>query len=219
MLSWPKLNRSGVVDVAARTSIFSGRMMRAGDSPAAIANVPNIITVVRILLVPLFLWLLLSDAGELGLARYLAAVLFIVAIATDALDGYLARSRNLVTDLGKILDPIADKALVGSALVGLSLLGELWWWVTIVILVRELGITVYRFIALRDRVIAAGASGKAKTMAQAIAVSMLLLPLWVLVGTWYLWLGWAVMGVALALTIYSGAEYLVAAWRLGRAQR
>ena len=202
--------------MAARTSIFSGRIFRSGDTPAAIANVPNIITVVRILLVPLFLWLLLSDAGELGLARYLAAVLFIVAIATDSLDGYLARSRNLVTDLGKILDPIADKALIGSALVSLSLLGELWWWVTIVILVREFGITVYRFIALRDRVIPAAASGKAKTMAQAIAVSLLLLPLWDLVGTWYLWLGWVVMGVALALTIYSGAEYLVAAWRHGR---
>ena len=198
-------------------SIFSGRMLRAGDGPAAIANVPNIITVVRILLVPVFLWLLLSDAGELGLARYLAAVLFVVTIATDALDGHLARSRNLVTDVGKVLDPIADKALIGSALIGLSLLGELWWWVTIVILVRELGITVYRFIALRDRVIPAGASGKAKTMAQAIGVSLLLLPLWVFVGTWYLWVGWAVMAIALALTIYSGVEYLVAAWRLGRA--
>ena len=198
-------------------SIFSGRMLRAGDGPAAIANVPNIITVVRILLVPVFLWLLLSDAGELGLARYLAAVLFVVTIATDALDGHLARSRNLVTDVGKVLDPIADKALIGSALIGLSLLGELWWWVTIVILVRELGITVYRFIALRDRVIPAGASGKAKTMAQAIGVSLLLLPLWVFVGTWYLWVGWAVMAIALALTIYSGVGYLVAAWRLGRA--
>ena len=198
-------------------SIFSGRMLRAGDGPAAIANVPNIITVVRILLVPVFLWLLLSDAGELGLARYLAAVLFVVTIATDALDGHLARSRNLVTDVGKVLDPIADKALIGSALIGLSLLGELWWWVTIVILVRELGITVYRFLALRDRVIPAGASGKAKTMAQAIGVSLLLLPLWVFVGTWYLWVGWAVMAIALALTIYSGVGYLVAAWRLGRA--
>jgi CDP-diacylglycerol---glycerol-3-phosphate 3-phosphatidyltransferase len=198
---------------------FSGRVFAKGDGPVSIANVPNIITVVRILFVPVFVWLLLADAGELGLGRYLAGILFIVAIATDALDGYLARSRNLVTDLGKILDPIADKALIGSALVALSLLGELWWWVTILILVREVGITVYRFIALKDRVIPAGTAGKAKTIAQAIAVSLLLLPFWVQLGQWYLWLGWGVMGLAFALTIYSGVEYLVVAWRLGRAEK
>jgi CDP-diacylglycerol---glycerol-3-phosphate 3-phosphatidyltransferase len=198
---------------------FSGRIFAKGDGPASIANVPNIITVVRILFVPVFVWLLLSDAGELGLGRYLAGILFIVAIATDALDGYLARSRNLVTDLGKILDPIADKALIGSALVALSILGELWWWVTILILVREIGITVYRFIALKDRVIPAGTAGKAKTIAQAIAVSLLLLPFWVQLGQWYLWLGWGVMGLAFALTIYSGVEYLVVAWRLGRTEK
>lgn len=202
-----------------RTSIFSGRIFAKGDTPSAIANVPNIITVVRILLVPLFVFWLLADAGELGLLRYLAVALFIFAIATDSLDGYLARSRNLVTDLGKILDPIADKALVGAALIGLSMLGELWWWVTAVILAREIGITVYRFIALRDRVIPAGTSGKAKTIAQAVAVSLVLLPLWTLLGDWYLWLGWVAMGIALVLTLYSGAEYLVAAWRLGRPKR
>lgn len=203
--------------MTARSSIFSGRIFSKGDTPAAIANVPNIITVVRILLVPLFLVWLLVDAGELGLLRYLAAALFVVAIATDSLDGHLARSRNLVTDLGKLLDPIADKALIGAALVGLSMLGELWWWVTIVILAREIGITVYRFIALRDRVIPAGTSGKAKTIAQAIALSLMLLPLWTLFGDWYRWLGWFAMGIALLLTLYSGAEYLVAAWRLRRA--
>ncbi len=202
--------------MTARPSIFSGRIISKGDSPSAIANVPNIITVVRILFVPVFLVVLLTDAGALGTGRYVSAILFVVLIATDSLDGHLARSRNLVTDLGKLLDPIADKALIGSALVALSLLGELWWWVTIVILVREIGITVYRFIALRDRVIPAGTAGKAKTVAQAIAVSLLLLPLWVSLGEWYHWAGWVVMGVAFALTVYSGIEYLVAAWRVGR---
>jgi CDP-diacylglycerol---glycerol-3-phosphate 3-phosphatidyltransferase len=200
-------------------SVFSGRVIAKGDGPVSIVSVPNLITVVRILLVPVFLWLLLSDAGELGVARFAAGIAFIVFIATDALDGHLARSRNLVTDLGKILDPIADKALIGAALVGLSILGELWWWVTILILLREVGITVYRFIALKDRVIPAGTAGKAKTIAQAIAVALLLLPFWVQLGQWYLWLGWGVMGIAFGLTIYSGIEYLVAAWRIGRAQR
>jgi CDP-diacylglycerol---glycerol-3-phosphate 3-phosphatidyltransferase len=197
--------------------IFRGRIFAKGDTPSAIANVPNIITVVRILFVPVFVWVLLADAGELGGLRYVAAIMFVVLIATDSLDGFLARSRNLVTDMGKLLDPIADKALIGAALIGLSILGELWWWVTILILVRELGITVFRFIALKDHVIAAGVAGKAKTIAQAIAVSLLLLPLWPIVGEWYLWLGWGVMGIAFVLTIYSGVEYLVAAARAGRA--
>ncbi len=194
----------------------TGRILRRGDSPASNANIANIITVVRILLAPLFVWMLLADNGELGALRYAAAALFVFAIVTDALDGYLARSRNLVTDLGKILDPIADKVLVGAALVALSLLGELWWWVTIVILVREFGITVYRFVALRDRVIAADWAGKVKTVAQAVGVSLLLFPFWVALGDWYLWLGWIVIGIALMLTVYSGIEFLVKASRSGR---
>ena len=194
----------------------TGRIISRGDGPASKANIANIITVVRILLAPVFVWMLLADNGELGALRYAAAALFVFAIVTDALDGYLARSRNLVTDLGKILDPIADKVLVGAALVALSLLGELWWWVTIVILVREFGITVYRFIALRSRVLAADWSGKLKTVAQAVGVSLLLFPLWAVLGDWYLWLGWIVIGIALALTVYSGIEFLVKASRSGR---
>ena len=194
----------------------TGRIISRGDTPASNANIANIITVVRILLAPVFIWMLLADDGELGPLRYAAAALFVIAIVTDSLDGYLARSRNLVTDLGKILDPIADKVLIGAALVALSLLGELWWWVTIVILVREFGITIYRFAALRNRVIAADWSGKLKTVVQAVAVSLLLFPFWVQLGDWYHVVGWVLIGVALALTVYSGIDFLGKAWRSGR---
>ena len=190
-----------------------GRFLRNGEGAASNANIANLITIARILLAPLFVYLLLLDAGELGPIRIVAGVLFIVAIATDGLDGHLARSRNLVTNLGIILDPIADKVLIGGALVTLSILGELWWWVTIVILLRELGITVYRFVALRDRVIPASRGGKAKTMAQAIAISLALLPLWLVFGEWVHWVNWVAMGIAFALTVYSGLDYLVKAYQ------
>ncbi|MEP6480368.1 MAG: CDP-alcohol phosphatidyltransferase family protein, partial [Rhodoglobus sp.] len=119
-----------------------GRVARNGDTPASTGNVANIVTVVRIFMAPVFIWLLLADKGELGAVRWVAAVIFVVAIVTDTVDGILARRQNLVTDFGKILDPIADKVLTGGALVALSILGELWWWVTIVILIREFGITI-----------------------------------------------------------------------------
>ena len=193
-----------------------GRVASHGETPASNGNVANIITVARILLAPVFIWLLLSDAGQMGVLRYVAAGLFILAIATDSLDGHLARRQNLVTDVGILLDPIADKVLIGGALVALSILGELWWWGTIVILVREFGITIFRFIALRDRVIPASFAGKVKTVVQAVAVSLFLVPLWTFLGEWVHWVNWIVMGVAFALTVYSGVEYLVAAWRLRR---
>jgi CDP-diacylglycerol--glycerol-3-phosphate 3-phosphatidyltransferase len=197
-------------------ALLSGRVFTRGDTPASYANIANIITVVRILLAPVFVWLLLADDGSFGPLRFVAAGLFIVAIVTDSLDGYLARSRNLVTNIGIILDPIADKVLIGGGLVALSILGELWWWVTIVILLREFGITIFRFLALRDRVIPASVGGKAKTWVQAIAISLFLVPVWLLFGEWVFWLNYAVMGLALALTVYTGLDYLVKAWRLGR---
>ena len=187
---------------------MKGRVASNGDTPASTGNVANIVTVARILLAPVFIWLLLWDGGELGVIRYVAAALFIVAIATDSLDGQLARRRNLVTDVGIILDPIADKVLIGGALVALSILGELWWWVTIVILVREFGITIFRFIALRDRAIPASIAGKAKTIVQSVAVSLFLVPLWTLLGDWVHVVNWIAMGLALPLTVYSGIEYL-----------
>ena len=177
-------------------------------------NVPNLFTVVRILLAPVFIWMLLAANGPEDSLRWVAAVLFVIAIATDGIDGMIARRHNLVTDLGKILDPIADKILTGSALVCLSILGELPWWVTIVILVREIGITVFRFVMLRDRVIPASRGGKLKTVAQSVSISLALLPFWLVFGEWVHWLNTATMTIALVLTVVSGLDYLVSAWRL-----
>jgi len=177
-------------------------------------NLPNLITVVRILLAPVFIWMLLADGGSDGALRWAAAVLFILAIATDGIDGAIARKYNLVTDLGKLLDPIADKILTGGALVCLSILGELPWWVTIVILLREVGITVFRFVMLRDRVIPASRGGKLKTLAQSVAISLALLPLWLVFGDVPMhWVNTIAMSIAFILTVVSGIDYLVAAWR------
>jgi CDP-diacylglycerol--glycerol-3-phosphate 3-phosphatidyltransferase len=186
-----------------------GRIARSGDTPASNGNVANIITVVRILLAPLFIWMLLDDAGDLGTIRYLAAALFIIAIVTDSVDGLLARRQNLVTDFGKILDPIADKVLIDGALVSLSILGELWWWVTIVIMVREIGITVFRFVIIRTRVVPASRGGKLKTVFQAVAISLYLVPTWLLLGDWMHWVNAVVMAIALVLTVVTGVQYLV----------
>ena len=203
------LNPSDPPVPAKRPNPMRGRVARAGDTPASTGNVANIITVVRILMAPVFIWLLLEDDGKLGYLRYIAAGLFLLAIVTDTVDGILARRQNLVTDFGKILDPIADKVLIGGALVALSILGELWWWVTIVILIREFGITIFRFAVIRTRVIPAVASGKLKTVMQAVAISLLLFPFWTLVGEWEHWLGGVVMAVALVLTVVSGIDFVV----------
>jgi CDP-diacylglycerol--glycerol-3-phosphate 3-phosphatidyltransferase len=149
----------------------------------------------------------------------LAAGLFLLAILTDAVDGFLARDRNLVTDQGKLLDPIADKVLIGGALIGLSILGELPWWVTAIILVREVGITVWRFVALRDHVIPAGILGKIKTWVQAIAISFALVPFPSLFGEWMNVVNFVLMSAAVLLTLVSGVEYLWQAWRADRLKR
>ncbi|HEU4808044.1 MAG TPA: CDP-diacylglycerol--glycerol-3-phosphate 3-phosphatidyltransferase [Homoserinimonas sp.] len=195
---------------------LQGRFVRLGDTPASNGNLANLITVVRILLAPLFFWLLFVDDGELGLIRYAAAGLFVLAIATDSVDGILARRQNLVTDLGKILDPIADKLLTGGALVCLSILGELAWWVTAVILVRELGITAYRMAVLRNRVIPASRGGKLKTILQAVAIAFFLTPLWTFLGDWMHWVNGVLMTAAVIATLVSGVDYLVKAVGLGR---
>jgi CDP-diacylglycerol--glycerol-3-phosphate 3-phosphatidyltransferase len=182
-------------------------------------NVPNVITVVRILLAPLFVWMLLADAGDDGWLRWAAAVLFVLAIATDGVDGAIARRNNLVTELGKLLDPIADKVLTGGALIALSILGELPWWVTIVILVREVGITVYRFVVIRQGVIAASRGGKLKTIVQSVAISLALFPLWTLFGDWVYWVNGIVMTIAVILTVVTGLDYLWQAWKGRRARR
>jgi len=182
-------------------------------------QLPNAITIVRIFCAPIFLWMLLADAGADGALRWWAAVLFIVAIATDGIDGYLARKYEIVTDLGKLLDPIADKALTGCAFVGLSILGELPWWVTILVLVREIGVTVHRLIVASNHVVAAAWMGKLKTVAQAVALSLALLPLWTIVGDWIHVVNTVAMWIAVLLTVASGVDYVVTEVRGARASR
>jgi CDP-diacylglycerol--glycerol-3-phosphate 3-phosphatidyltransferase len=184
-------------------------------------NVPNALTAFRIVLVPVFAWMLLAHPDEPGW-RLLTAGVFTLAILTDSLDGYLARRHNLVTKFGKLADPIADKALTGMALVCLSIIGELWWWATIVILVREWGITILRFAMLRYGVMAAGRGGKIKTFVQAIAIILYLLPLASL-ATWSPVLATVtttvavvVMLAAVLLTVVSGLDYVREAIRLRR---
>ncbi len=210
---------SSVADSKDRSYSMRGRVVRAGETPASSGNLANIITVVRILLAPLFVVLLVLDGGDDGPLRIAAAVLFIVAIATDGVDGMLARRRNLITDLGILLDPIADKLLTGAALVMLAVLAELPWWVVIVILVREWGITLYRFMVLRDRVVPASRGGKLKTVVQAVAISFALVPFWQWFGEWVHIVNTVLMSAAVVLTVITGVDYLVQAWRLNRAKQ
>ena len=182
-------------------------------------QLPNTITIVRIFMAPVFLWMLLVDGGADGALRWWAAVLFIVAIATDGIDGWIARRYEIVTDLGKLLDPIADKVLTGFAFIGLSILGELPWWITIVVLIREIGITVYRFVVVSDHVLAAAWMGKLKTLAQGLALSLALLPLWTLVGDWIFWVNGVTMTIAVLLTVASGIDYVLTEVRGARRGR
>jgi CDP-diacylglycerol--glycerol-3-phosphate 3-phosphatidyltransferase len=183
-------------------------------------QLPNAITIARILCAPVFLWMLLVDGGADGPLRWWAAVLFIVAIATDGIDGYIARRYEIVTDLGKLLDPIADKVLTGFAFIGLSILAELpWWWITIVVLIREVGITVHRLIVASDHVVAAAWMGKLKTLAQAVALSLALLPLASVVGDWIVWVNIVTMWIAVILTIASGIDYVITEIRGARRSR
>lgn len=189
----------------------SARGIETGPLAApGLVNVANALTVGRLALVPVFIWFLL--AGGTG-GRAIAFVAFAVASVTDLLDGELARRRSLITDFGKIADPIADKALTGSALIALSCLGELPWWITVVIAVREVGVTALRFWVIRRGVIAASRGGKVKTTLQIIAISLYVLP-------WHIDLERAiVMGAALVVTVVTGADYILRAIRLHQAVR
>ena len=176
-------------------------------------NVPNALTTLRIVMVPFFGWALLVDGGDSVLWRMVAWALFVVAMVTDKIDGDLARKHNLVTNFGKIADPIADKALTGMAFIGLSIVGELWWWVTIVVLVREWSVTLMRLSVAKDVVIAASPLGKVKTTLQAVALGGLVLPLRRLDGAWETpglvlwWASVAVLAAAVVMTLYSGWEF------------
>jgi CDP-diacylglycerol--glycerol-3-phosphate 3-phosphatidyltransferase len=171
-------------------------------------NVANALTMLRLALVPVCVVLLVEGGAAYRVAAFGA---FAVASVTDLLDGELARRRNLITDFGKIADPIADKALTGSALVTLSWLGELAWWVTIVILVRELAVTALRFWVIRRGVIAASRGGKVKTMLQVVAISLYILP-----GHFSL-VRELFMGAAVIATVVTGVDYTARAVRLHRA--
>ena len=179
-------------------------------TPVPLVNVANALTVSRLALVPVFLVVLFADGGHQAGWRLIATGVFAVASITDHFDGNLARSRGLVTDFGKIADPIADKALTGSALVGLSILGDLPWWITVVIAVREIGVTLLRFWVIKHGVIPASRGGKAKTLLQVVAIALFLLPL----PTWTDPVSWAVLAAALVLTVVTGIDYVIRAIRL-----
>lgn len=167
---------------------------------------PNLITSARIALVPVVLWLILGY-WDSWVGRVAALVLLVLAASTDGIDGAIARKRNLVTNLGKILDPIADKALLSGALIALSIQDAIPWAATLIILARELGITVYRLVIVKKRVIAASGGGKFKTVMQIVAVSMVIAPFEIL-GDWYLVLTQIVLWFTVALTLYTGWQYL-----------
>lgn len=192
---------------------FRGRVLAPGTSQVSNGNIANIITIVRIVVAPLFVWLVVADGADDGVLRWVAAALFIAAIATDGLDGALARKRNLVTTSGILLDPIADKVLIGGALVALALVQDLPWWVVVVILAREIGITLLRFLVLANRVIPASRGGKLKTIIQAITLSSWLVPAWVILGDWVLGMNLVLMGITILVTVVTGLEYLVTAFR------
>lgn len=175
----------------------------AGEPQPSAVNLPNALTLLRLLLVPVFAWLLLADGGADPGLRVAAAVVFLIASLTDFVDGWLARRRNQVTTFGKVADPIADKALTGVALVGLSWLDVLPWWVTIVIIGREVTVTLLRFAVINDGVIPASRGGKAKTVSQMLGIVLYLLPL----TGWWLTVRSIVMGIAVALTIVTGIDY------------
>jgi CDP-diacylglycerol--glycerol-3-phosphate 3-phosphatidyltransferase len=199
----------------ARVSVPASRPDPAGDlaQTAKVVNVANGLTLLRLILVPVFLVLLFAAGGHASSWRIAATIAFAVASITDFIDGDIARSRNLVTDVGKVADPIADKALIGAALIGLSALGDLAWWITAVIGVREVGVTALRFVVIRHGVIPASRGGKLKTGLQGLAIGLYLLPI---DGPWGTLRG-VLMGAALVVTVVTGFDYVFRAVDVRRA--
>jgi CDP-diacylglycerol--glycerol-3-phosphate 3-phosphatidyltransferase len=184
-------------------------------APVPVVNAANALTALRLVLIPLFFGLVVISEMTRPGWRMLACAAFVLASMTDFVDGWIARRWGLVTPFGKVADPIADKALTGTALVLLSGYGRLPWWVTALILARELGVTLLRFWVIRLGVIAASRGGKAKTALQILAIA------------WYLWpfppglaaVGPWIMAAALAVTMLTGLDYALRALRLRRAGR
>lgn len=195
---------------SAASPIRSGIVAPHAEPVVPLMNIANILTMLRIALVPLFVVALFVDGGHDPFWRIVAAALFGIAAITDRFDGQLARKYGLVTDFGKLADPIADKALIGSAVIGLSVLGDLAWWITLVICGREVGVTLLRLAVVRRGVIPAGRGGKLKTLVQSLAIAVLLLPL----GGWLASAGMVLMYVAVALTVITGLDYVGQALRV-----
>jgi CDP-diacylglycerol--glycerol-3-phosphate 3-phosphatidyltransferase len=186
-----------------------------GDPPsqASAWNIANALTVFRLFLVPVFVVVLFAHGGHDELWRFFAWAVFAVASITDRIDGDIARKRGLVTEFGKLADPIADKALIGAALIGLSVLNDLPWWVTVVMLVREIGVTVLRFWVIRHGVIPASRGGKVKTLLQAVATGLFVL---IPIGGWLRPVAWTFMAAAIIVALATGIDYVARAVRLRR---
>ena len=177
--------------------------------PASAWNIANAITITRILLVPVVVWLLF-DANVTGSMTWIwALLLFVLSAATDGVDGAIARRRGLITNLGKILDPIADKALIGVTMIVLSILGELPWWATILVLGRELGITIYRLVVVRRKVLSATGGGKFKTVFQIVVISIIIIPASQILGEWFTLIELGLVSTMVAITLVTGLQILV----------
>jgi len=171
-----------------------------------ILNVPNLLTIARLFMVPIFGYLILA-IEQTDSAQWASAIVFLIAAITDLVDGVWARRYGLVTNFGKIADPIADKALIGTALIALSIQGEIAWWVTGIIIFREIAITILRFWVIRHGVIPASRGGKVKTVSQIIAIVAFLIP----IHGWVDAVAQMSLGVALALTVTTGIDYVLKA--------
>jgi CDP-diacylglycerol--glycerol-3-phosphate 3-phosphatidyltransferase len=214
------VSTSGTGELVNRYSVAVSGQPQTGSTFSAagrarIANLANVLTGVRLVLVPIFLCALFAGNGHEIAGRIAAFVIFAIACLTDRFDGLLARHYGMATEFGAFVDPIADKALIGSALIGLSMLGDLPWWITAVILTREVGVTLLRLIVIRRGVIPASWGGKLKTLVQAVAIGLFVLPLsgQFLVGASVL------MGIAVVLTVVTGVDYVVGAVRAARKVR
>ena len=167
-------------------------------------NLPNSLTIFRIVALPFCAYALFKNGGDDANWRIIAFTLFFILGLSDILDGKIARDRNQITEFGKLLDPIADKAFIATALIGLSMLGKMPWWVTVLILTREVGITVLRLLVIKRKVISASKGGKIKTLLQNFSVGFYILPLPEALHT----PRDILLAIAIALTFITGYQYL-----------
>jgi CDP-diacylglycerol--glycerol-3-phosphate 3-phosphatidyltransferase len=174
---------------------------------------PNTLTVTRIALIPLGVYVLFLDGGDNPKYQALAWTVFFILGLTDILDGRWARNSNRITALGTFLDPVADKALIGSAMISLSIQGRFPWWITILILTREIGITLFRLMVIKGGVIPASKGGKLKTLMQNFGVGFFMLPF----PSWLEWFRVAFISVAIILTITTAYDY-IRTWQKGSRQ-